>query len=329
MSTSSVMASSNNHRRHPRLSPVSENKPREPKITESYFIISPSTQSSDSRTHDPTPKHILPSALRPDPSAPDITFPRRKVPPIKPVKSALTAMLASTSSSSNPFTEFYAAISGRAETESTSVSVFFPRAKQPSGQVMELNVRKDASVEEVLGYALWNYWEDGWLPKLDEGLKGEDDPRWATVLSAVGWVLRIAEEDGEVDEDFPREPVPSLPIYTSDNSLQHPIVQVEYPSSTLMRTPFWKLRLPNVRLFTVYPMCTHVFFQRNKIIYWSPRSNDDHLESWVGRRKPKVVSSQQEQPHWSGPAAHFPSGCRQGSVSSTLARSEIPGLNCS
>jgi hypothetical protein len=24
-------------------------------------------------------------------------------------------------------------------------------------------------------------------------------------LSAVGWILRIAEEDGEVDDDFPRE----------------------------------------------------------------------------------------------------------------------------
>lgn len=208
---SSIMASSTNPRRHHRLSPVSEAKAKESterphnssRTAGSFYIINPSTQSSESRAHDPVPKQI-PNSIRPDPTAPEISFPRRKVPPIQPVKSALTAMLASTSSSTNPFTEFYAAISGRAETDSTTVSVFFPRAKKPLGQVMELSVRKDASVEEVLGYALWYYWEEGWLPKLDEELKGEDDPKWATTLSAVGWILRIAEDDGEVDEDFPR-----------------------------------------------------------------------------------------------------------------------------
>lgn len=70
---------------------------------------------------------------------------------------------------------------------------------------MDLNVRRDATVEEVIGFALWNYWEEGWLPKLDEGLSGEDDPKWGTKLSAVGWILRIAEDDGEVDDDFPRK----------------------------------------------------------------------------------------------------------------------------
>jgi target of rapamycin complex 2 subunit MAPKAP1 len=70
---------------------------------------------------------------------------------------------------------------------------------------MHLNVRSDATVEEVVGFSMWSYWEEGWLPKLDEGLSGEDDPKWASRLSATGWILRIAEEDGEVDDDFPRE----------------------------------------------------------------------------------------------------------------------------
>ena len=111
----------------------------------------------------------------------------------------------SSSSSSNPFAELYSAISGRAESESEVVRVFFPMAREPSNRPMELNVRKDATVEEVLGYALWTYWEEGWLPKVDEGLSGEEDPKWDTRCSAAGWILRIAEEDGEVDEDFPRE----------------------------------------------------------------------------------------------------------------------------
>lgn len=65
---------------------------------------------------------------------------------------------------------------------------------------MDLNVRKDATVEEVIGFALWSYWEEGWLPKLDEGQSGEDETK-----SAVAWIMRVAENDGEVDEDFPRE----------------------------------------------------------------------------------------------------------------------------
>ncbi|KAF8156669.1 stress-activated map kinase interacting protein 1-domain-containing protein [Crassisporium funariophilum] len=133
----------------------------------------------------------------------DTMFARKKVKPIKPLKSSLSSMLASSSSSSNPFAEMYAAISGRGESASTNVQVHFPHARQPLGKAMELNVRRDATVEEVIGFSLWSYWEEGWLPKLDEGLTGEDDPKWATKLSAVGWIMRIAEEDGEVDDDFP------------------------------------------------------------------------------------------------------------------------------
>lgn len=97
----------------------------------------------------------------------------------------------------------YASISGRGESASTNVPVYFPHAKQPRGKALDLNVRRDATVEEVIGFALWSYWEEGWLPKLDEGLT-ESDPKWETKLSAVGWILRMAEDDGEVDDDYPR-----------------------------------------------------------------------------------------------------------------------------
>jgi hypothetical protein len=155
------------------------------------------TSAAGSRHHHPT--HHTSSGSKPD----ELTFPRKKVPPIRPAISALTAMLAKTSSSTNPFEEYYAAITGRAEGESKSVAVYFPKATKPMGQVMELKVRKDATVEEVLGHALYKYWEEGWLPKIDEGLQGEEDLKWGTVCSAIGWILRIAEDDGEVDEDFP------------------------------------------------------------------------------------------------------------------------------
>lgn len=69
---------------------------------------------------------------------------------------------------------------------------------------MDLTISRDATVEEVIGFALWTYWEEGWLPKLDEGLSGPSDPIWDDKVSACGWVLRLAEDDGEVDDDFPR-----------------------------------------------------------------------------------------------------------------------------
>lgn len=65
-------------------------------------------------------------------------------------------------------------------------------------------------MEEVLGFALLSYWDEGWEPRLDEGLGGKDDPKRETTLSALGWTLRIAEMDGEVDEDFPRTSIFSV-----------------------------------------------------------------------------------------------------------------------
>ncbi|TDL19644.1 SIN1-domain-containing protein [Rickenella mellea] len=189
----------------------------QPSVDSSFELVLPPTMSrapsNDQQPTRPTrtravppPKILTNPPAGPLPDTP--TFARRAVPPMRPSKSALTSMLASTSStSSNPFSELYALISGRAEVASTTVTVFFPHASSPRGRPMNLNVRKDASVEEVIGFALWSYWEEGWLPKLDDGLleekDGEDDPKRMATLSAIGWVLRIAEDDGEVDEDFP------------------------------------------------------------------------------------------------------------------------------
>jgi hypothetical protein len=45
---------------------------------------------------------------------------------------------------------------------------------------------------------LWKYWEEGREPLLSTE---ESDVRWST----IGWGLRMVEDDGEVDEDFPRK----------------------------------------------------------------------------------------------------------------------------
>jgi target of rapamycin complex 2 subunit MAPKAP1 len=214
--TSSLHAQ-NGIRARSRLSPVREaravdekaagHRPHDKSI-ESYFEMVTPPPKSDStvgphmhKKSEMRPRgSSLPSNTSPAPATVEMSFSRQNVPPIRPQRSALTAVLASSGHSTNPFAELYAAISGRAETASMNVRVFFPHAHQPPGRAMDLNVRKDATVEEVIGFALWNYWEEGWLPKLDEGKSGDDETR-----SATGWIMRVAESDGEVDEDFPRK----------------------------------------------------------------------------------------------------------------------------
>ncbi|KAF9048309.1 hypothetical protein BDZ89DRAFT_758549 [Hymenopellis radicata] len=183
-----------NMRSRPQLSPVSirTHSKGQPKSH------SPSQPQETRPRKTSAPPRILAHA------PPEMVFTRKPIPPImKQTTSSLSAMLKSTGTTSNPFAEMYAAISGRGENASSDVQVYFPHAVEPRGRAMDLNVRRDATVEEVIGFALWTYWEEGWKPKLDEGLNGEEDERWATHLSAVGWILRITEDDGEVDDDFP------------------------------------------------------------------------------------------------------------------------------
>lgn len=137
----------------------------------------------------------------------DDMFARKPIllPPKKPPTSNLSRMLASQSGmTDNPFTELYGAISGRGDASAISLGIYFPHSQQPF-QAVKINARKDATVEEVIGFGLWTYWEQKLEPKLDEGLGGDDDRQRAVRLSAIGWSLRIAEDEGEVDEDFPRE----------------------------------------------------------------------------------------------------------------------------
>ncbi|KAJ7255218.1 stress-activated map kinase interacting protein 1-domain-containing protein [Mycena rebaudengoi] len=204
--------------RRTRLSPVSEGPT--PGRSGPYFEMltpAPGTSGTSSRPEDSSPnfpprKTEPPPRNRPHASSssvssipPEMNFMRKKVAPLpnRPQRSALTELLVSSGESTNPFAELYAAVSGRGEGASVNVPVYFPAARAPKGQAMELNVRRDATVEEVIGFALWTYCEEGWLPKLDEGLENADEEKRATRLSAVGWIMRIAEDDGEVDDDFP------------------------------------------------------------------------------------------------------------------------------
>lgn len=84
-----------------------------------------------------------------------------------------------------------------------ALSLYFPHSSKPTKPIKTV-VRKDSTVEEVVGYGLFLYNEEGREPKLDDGVDEESRERDIR-MSTVGWGLRIVEDDGEVDEDFPGE----------------------------------------------------------------------------------------------------------------------------
>ena len=131
-----------------------------------------------------------------------LTFTCVKVSPLPshPPPSALSQILASKASKAdNLFSELYALI--LLHSNPLSLEVIYPFSAVPMKPVM-LKVRADATVEEVIGFALWTYWEEGLELKLDDAIDGPDDPRRKDNLSATGWSLHITE-DGKVDDDFP------------------------------------------------------------------------------------------------------------------------------
>jgi SAPK-interacting protein 1 (Sin1), middle CRIM domain len=133
----------------------------------------------------------------------------------KPI-SALSAKLKKQESApENPFSAFYTGVAARSSgAPSISVDLYFPFAvsvpqgKPSSSSVesvdaktkcMKVKVRKDATMEELIGFGLYCYIEEGWSPRFWENVpESEQD----TKLTTIGWVLRIVE-DGEVDEDYP------------------------------------------------------------------------------------------------------------------------------
>jgi hypothetical protein len=110
-------------------------------------------------------------------------------------------------------------------------------------------VRKDATVEEVTGYGLFRYWEEARLPLLSEEAESEQEQKWST----VGWGLRIVEDDGEVDEDFPRElPILKLisdVIAAADD--QRWIEMGRYLGSPMGSSPLSKLPIHKVSLSSI------------------------------------------------------------------------------
>ncbi|KAL1918770.1 uncharacterized protein VTP21DRAFT_2792 [Calcarisporiella thermophila] len=104
--------------------------------------------------------------------------------------SALSAMIAARKNAvANPFAEEYSFFAGKGEPNPMTLKMYLPMGKK---QPMIVVVKRDATVEEVIGYTLFQYWEEKRQPPLELPL-----------CSVIMWNMMIAEDDGEIDEDFP------------------------------------------------------------------------------------------------------------------------------
>lgn len=104
------------------------------------------------------------------------------------------------STAQNPFRRLYAAMDASEVGTSVNLSLYFPHSSKPK-EPIRVQIRKDATCEEVIGFGLYLFVE-----QRDQDVKemlGSSTPTDNVKWTPEGWNLRIAEEDGEVDEDFP------------------------------------------------------------------------------------------------------------------------------
>ncbi|GAA5900843.1 Avo1p [Sporobolomyces salmoneus] len=177
--------------------------------TDAEKLAPPSPGSRSPRKKDDSPSSILSfpkrsSYIQLGPPSPLLSPPSHQ-----PTKSALTALLTSPSSSSlsssNPFSTLYAACVSRSSSPSEKLllTLFFPHCSNPGpSNPINISVKRDVTVEEVIGIGLWAYWEEQEKEERAPKLEVEEE-RAETGEETTRWNLRIVEEDGEVDEDFP------------------------------------------------------------------------------------------------------------------------------
>ncbi|KAH6590478.1 hypothetical protein BASA61_005237 [Batrachochytrium salamandrivorans] len=105
--------------------------------------------------------------------------------------SALSAMMDRKPSRINPFAQTYAIFSGKSISNPMSLLIFLPFSQEPFKPLC-ISVKPDASVEEVIGFTLFEYFDVARLPQLPE-----------SAWFITNWSLRIVEDDGTIDDDFP------------------------------------------------------------------------------------------------------------------------------
>lgn len=120
----------------------------------------------------------------------------QKILPLVPKRinksSALTSMIkASKIAKADPLEESFGMFNGKGEPKPLRLKIYRPTSDKPRVP-FTVTIRNVATVVETIGYALLCYSQEGLTPPLADEMK---DPN--------KWTLRIVEEDGELDDDFP------------------------------------------------------------------------------------------------------------------------------
>ncbi|KAI8354491.1 stress-activated map kinase interacting protein 1-domain-containing protein [Mortierella sp. GBAus27b] len=91
----------------------------------------------------------------------------------------------------NPFAEEFLKIAGTGEPNPVQLKIYLPTSDKPKDPMLVV-VKREATVEDVIGYILYQYCKEGRTPLL-----GDEQS------TVVVWNLRIVEDDGEIDDDLP------------------------------------------------------------------------------------------------------------------------------
>ncbi|KAG0367567.1 hypothetical protein BGX24_003172, partial [Mortierella sp. AD032] len=108
-----------------------------------------------------------------------------------PVSLLTSLIIQQKSKEDNPFAEEFLRIAGMGETTPVKLKIYLPSSDKPKDP-MQVVVKREASVEDVIGYILYQYYNEGRTPLLSDELS-----------TVVQWNLRIVEDDGEIDDDLP------------------------------------------------------------------------------------------------------------------------------
>lgn len=118
-------------------------------------------------------------------------FPKKNINSKNSNSSSLSSLIKMKQSTFDNPLEQYINASGKSERRPLKLIMYMPSCSEPK-RPWEVLVRRDVNVSNAIGFALYRYVEDNRQPLLKEEMK--DSNRWN---------LRIVEEDGEPDDDFP------------------------------------------------------------------------------------------------------------------------------
>ncbi|KAI8616046.1 stress-activated map kinase interacting protein 1-domain-containing protein [Chytriomyces sp. MP71] len=153
-----------------------------------------SARTSSSSSHAPSSTPSIDPLFAKTP----VPLPGSATAQLQPKKSALALLLNDQGATENPFAEEFGVLSGKGEAYPIRIKIYIPTSPTPE-EPMLIIVKRDATVEELIGYTLYEYFNklSNDLPDVVETLLPGDK------RDVCCWNLRLVEDDGTIDDDFP------------------------------------------------------------------------------------------------------------------------------